>query len=57
MGATMEARIVSTLDTLVADGVIISGPYETINHTDKGYPVRDNTKWWLKLNTANRLNP
>jgi hypothetical protein len=39
MGDSLESDIVSTLDALVADGVIYSGPYETINHEDEGFPV------------------
>jgi hypothetical protein len=36
----LESEIVSTFDTLVAEGVIYSGPYEAVEHEDEGYPVR-----------------
>lgn len=44
MDITIESEIISTLDALVADGIIISGPYETIDLTDEGYPVRGKAK-------------
>jgi hypothetical protein len=41
MDDALESDIVSTLDELVAEGVIMSGPYETVNYEDEGYPVRN----------------
>lgn len=40
MGDLLEADITSTLDALVADGVVVCGPYKTIDCEDEGYPVR-----------------
>jgi hypothetical protein len=39
MGDSLEFDILSTLDALVASGIIQSGPYEAIELEDEGYPV------------------
>jgi hypothetical protein len=44
MGDSLESDILSTLDALVAEGVIVSGPYEAIDCEEEDYPVRTRGK-------------
>jgi hypothetical protein len=39
MSASTANSIKNTFDVLVTEGVIVSGPYESIHHEDEGYPV------------------